>query len=265
MTFAALLLALLAAASTSPASAPASAPAVTTRPVLPDSRFVTGELLFADDFRALDPQKWVAELERPGTVAARDGRLEIDVPAGCTVWFKPILDGPVMIEYDATVVAQGGKNDRVSDLNCFWMAIDARTPDDLFALKRTGRFADYDQLRCYYVGLGGNGNTTTRFRRYIGEKENRPLRPDHDLRGAADLITPNVPQKIRLIAAGNVVQFWRGQKKLFELDDPAAYTRGHFALRTVTSHLSIRNFRVYRLRETEPVRPAVGPAVKVLP
>ena len=35
------------------------------------------------------------------------------------------------------------------------MARDARSPDDLFATKRSGAFADYNPLRCYYVGLGG--------------------------------------------------------------------------------------------------------------
>ena len=75
------------------------------------------------------------------------------------------------------MISAGGKNDRVSDLNCFWMARDSRNPDDLFAVHRTGKFADYNQLLCYYVGVGGNTNTTTRFRRYIGDANTRPLLP----------------------------------------------------------------------------------------
>ena len=74
-----------------------------------------------------------------------------------------------MIQYEATVVSAGGPNDRVSDLNSFWMATDPRTPEDLFAHDRSGKFAEYNLLDMYYVGLGGNGNTTTRFRRYIGD------------------------------------------------------------------------------------------------
>ena len=42
---------------------------------------------------------------------------DIETPAGCTVWFKRALEGPIMIEYDATVISAGGANDRVSDLN----------------------------------------------------------------------------------------------------------------------------------------------------
>ena len=107
----------------------------------------------------------------------------------------------------------GGPNDRVSDLNCFWMARDARSPDDIFATRRSGQFADYNQLRTYYVGLGGNGNTTTRFRRYIGDVENRPLLPEHDLRDPENLLKPNVPQLVRLVACGPLIGYQRDDKR----------------------------------------------------
>lgn len=212
----------------------------------PDLRQVAGEVLVADNFdRGLG--QWMTELERGGSVVARDGVLEIDVPAGCTVWLKRRLEGPVLITYEALAVSAGGQNDRVSDLNCFWMARDARNPDDLFAVPRSGRFADYDRLRCYYVGLGGNGNSTSRFRRYIGEAGNRPLRPEHDLSAAESLLQPNVWQQIQLVAAGTTIAYYRDGRRLFELDDPQPYTSGWFAFRTVTSHLRIRKFSVHRL------------------
>ena len=147
----------------------------------------------------------------------------------------------------ATAVSAGGENDRVSDLNCFWMADDVRSPGDLFATKRTGVFGDYDQLRCYYVGYGGNANTTSRFRRYLGERGNRPLLPEHDLAGAENLLVPNAAQRIQLVAAGSTIGFYHNGRRLFAYDDPAPYTRGWFAFRTVKSHLRIRDFHVYRL------------------
>jgi hypothetical protein len=209
-------------------------------------RFTVGELLFSDDFA--DTSRWSVELEKGGTVTARGSELVIDVPGGCTVWFKPLIEGPVMIEYEATVVGAGGPNDRVSDLNCFWMARDARSPEDIFATKRSGKFSDYDQLKTYYVGFGGNSNKTTRFRRYIGEKSNRPLLPEHDLGDAKDLITPNVSQKLRLVACGPLIQFYRDGRRLFEMNDAAPYTGGWFAFRTVSNHMTIRKFRVYRIQ-----------------
>ena len=190
----------------------------------------------------------MAELEKPGVVEAKNGILHLDVPAGATVWFRPELRGPVMIQYEATMIRRGGPNDRVSDLNCFWMASDARSPEDLFATKRSGKFADYNQLRAYYVGQGGNANTTTRFRRYIGDPELRPLLPEHDLASADVLLKANVTQKIQLVANRGRIQYYNDGKLIFDFQDAAPYTRGRFGLRTTFSHIEVRNFRVYRLQ-----------------
>ena len=212
-----------------------------------DAPFRIARILYADDFnRGLS--QWVAELEQPGTVEAKSGILQLDVPAGTTVWFRPELRGPVMIQYEATLIRNGGPNDRVSDLNCFWMATDARSPKDLFTTKRSGKFADYNQLRAYYVGQGGNADTTTRFRRYIGDPELRPLLPEHDLASAEVLLKPNVTQKIQLVANRGRIQYYNDGKRIFDFQDAEPYTRGHFALRTTFSHMEVRNFRVYRLR-----------------
>ena len=223
----------------------------------PDSRFLVGELLVGDDF-GHDLVQWQWELDKGGAVSARDGSLEIDVPGGCTVWMKTPLNGPVLISYEATMVSAGGANDRVSDLNCFWMAQDARSPGNIFGVSRNGKFADYDQLLCYYVGQGGNSNTTTRFRRYIGEKGNRPLRPEDDLTAKEFLLVPNAVCKIQLVAAGSVIEYFCNGRRLFSYEDPQPYTSGWFALRTITSHFKVKNFRVHRLfpfGDVDPVRP----------
>jgi hypothetical protein len=205
------------------------------------------DVLFTDEFTTDVSDNWSIEAEPGGTVAARDGVLDVDVPGGCTVWFNPRIDGPVQIDFDAVAVSRGGANDRVSDLNCFWMARDARSPDDIFATRRGGRFEEYHQLAGYYVGLGGNVNTTSRFRRYIGDPIVRPLLPQHDLRSPDDLLVANRWQSIRLIASGSTIRYFRDGRLMFELDDPRPYTSGWFAFRTVRSHLQLRHFRVRRL------------------
>src|SRR4051812_47696447 len=91
-----------------------------------DPSFLFGSVLFQDDFRQGLAQ-WQVETERPGKVVASLGAMNIDVPAGATVWFKQEIIGPVAIVFDATVISANGVNDRVSDLNCFWMA---RNHDD---------------------------------------------------------------------------------------------------------------------------------------
>ena len=205
-----------------------------------------GRLLYTEDFRqGLD--RWFVEAQEPATVTVGNGVLDIDTPEGLTAWFRPMLTGPVMIEYEALMVSEGGKNDRVSDLNAFWMATDARSPGDIFATPRNGAFASYDAMRTYYVGQGGNYNTTTRFRRYIGQAGNRPLLPEHDLSGFEDMLTPNRWQTVRLIAFGDLIQYWRDGKKVFEYRDPEPYTEGWFGIRTTRNHMRVRNLRIQAL------------------
>ena len=201
-------------------------------------------LLFQDDFA--NTANWVLEAEQSAARAiARDGVLDIDTPAGLTLWFKPRLDGPVEIEFDATAISAGGLNDQVSDLNVFWMASN-RDGSAPFPSSRAGRFAAYNDLRTYYVGLGGNRNTTTRFRRYIGDPEIRPLLPQHDLAAPDTLLTPNMKQRITLIANGRRIEYRRDGRVLFSFEDSAPYARGWFALRTTWSHLRIERLRIHR-------------------
>jgi hypothetical protein len=204
-------------------------------------------LLYADDFQG-DLSQWVPEQEVDGTTKLVDGALEITSPKGSTVWFRPKLEGPVLIEYTATMVDEGGPHDRVSDLNCFWMAIDPESPEDLFyeGHGRTGSFSTYHPLRLYYVGYGANDNTTTRFRRYPGDGS-RPMLPEHDLRQPEFMHTPNQPVKIQIVARGSTIQFLRDGELVYDIEDPEPYTEGWFGFRTVRNRMVIDDFRVYRL------------------
>jgi hypothetical protein len=203
-----------------------------------------GVLLFADDFT--DLHNWRIEAEQPGRISAAHGVLDIDVPAGVTLWFEPRLEGPVVIEFEATAVSAGGPNDQVSDLNVFWMAGNRDGVEPVYARARSGAFAEYNDLLAYYVGLGGNRNTTTRFRRYIGDPKLRPLLPGHDLAQRSALLVPNRSETIALIANGRIIEYRRNGQPLFHLNDAAPYIAGWFALRTTWSHLRIRHLRIYR-------------------
>jgi lysophospholipase L1-like esterase len=214
-------------------------------PASPDPRYQLADILQQDDFQS-GRSAWTLESERPAQVTAAAGVLDINTPAGLTLWFRPELRGPVLIEYEAEAVSTGGPNDRVSDLNCFWMATDSGSTTGP-AGRRSGAFDDYNTLRTYYVGLGGNSNTTTRFRRYIGSVTDRPLLPENDRSSPQDLLRPNQFQRIRMVADDGLIQYYRDDRKLFEYQDAQPYTRGWFAFRTTRSHLRIRHFRVYRL------------------
>jgi hypothetical protein len=187
---------------------------------------------------------WRIEAEQAAFVTFGDV-IDIETPAGLSLWYARELKGPVAIEFDALAVSEGGANDEVSDLNAFWMAGDPHVRGgSVFAKKRSGAFAEYDDLKTYYVGIGGNRNTTTRFRRYVGEPGNRPLLPGHDLKGAENLLVPNRWTHVRLIADGRTIAVERDGRRIFALDDAQPYARGWFALRTTKSHLRIRNLRI---------------------
>ncbi len=192
---------------------------------------------------------WAVEQMPGGSVRARNGALEIQDAAGATVWLREKLTAPVEITYEATVVVAGDPTDRLSDLNCFWMASDPRSPGESpFAPShaRSGKFSDYDSLLTYYVGYGGNNNSTTRFRRYDATPA-RPLLPEHDLNSPPFLLTANHPYRIRLVARDGVAEYWRDGEKIFTFRDAAPLVSGWFALRTVRSHLVIRNLQVRSL------------------
>ncbi len=185
--------------------------------------------------------QWAVEQMPGGSVLAKDGVLMIDDHNGCTVWLREKLMAPVEISYDVTVVMNGGANDRVSDINCFWMATDPASPGR--PAGRSGKFTDYDSLRLYYVGMGGNTNTTTRFRRYSGDGS-KPLLSGYDFNGVGVLLAPNVTYHLRVVARDGVAEFWRDGEKIFSFKDPAPLTAGWFGFRTVHSHLEIRNFHI---------------------
>lgn len=204
-------------------------------------------LLHEEDF-STGLSRWSVEAERPARVRASRGRLDVDAPAGVTLWFRARLEGPVAIELAITAVQEGGPNDSVSDANFFWMATDPAAPaGSVLERPRSGRFGDYDTLLTYYAGLGGNRNTTSRFRRYVGRRDERPLLSRHDLSAASELLVPNREMQIRLVAAGERIALIRDGRVVFQLDDPAPYRRGHFGLRTTQSHLRVRRMRIWRL------------------
>ena len=200
--------------------------------------------LLTDDFRR-GLGRWQIEAEAQAMVRAEQGVLDIVSQEGVTLWFRTPLVAPVAIDYEVMAVAEGGPLDHVSDVNAFWMASDPAVPGgSVLAAGRSGAFVDYDRIRTYYVGIGGNRNTTTRMRRYIGAAGNRPILPEHDRSDRAALLEPNRWIRLRLIATARGAAVERDGQRLFTLDDPAPYTRGHFGLRTTRSHLRVRNFRI---------------------
>lgn len=201
-----------------------------------------GALLHADGFDKGLAQ-WVAEYKSsPGSsVAAAQGKLTVDVAGDATVWFKPALSGDVQISYRRTMLMRGGPNDRLSDLNQFWMASDPRNAN-LFT--RDGTFAQYDALSLYYMGMGGNSNTTTRFRKYDGKGQRVLL---GDLADSDHLLLPNREYQIDIAVYQGCTRILVDGEPYFTYRDPEPLRAGHFGFRTTHSRQEITDFKVYRL------------------
>ncbi|WP_423130237.1 DUF6250 domain-containing protein [Gaoshiqia sp. Z1-71] len=200
-------------------------------------------LIFQDCFDStLD--HWVVEVDSaPGvTIEIRNGKLMIDVDRGATVWFNQKLSGNLLFEYKRKVIMDGGPNDRLSDMNQFWMAGDPRNP---VLFTRKGAFAEYDSLRMYYAGIGGNYNNTTRFRKYNGNG-GRILY--HDLTDTTRLLKPNHTYLIEVMVYKGTTRVFVDNEEFFSFTDPDPIESGYFGIRTTWSRQEIDDFKVYRLK-----------------
>lgn len=204
---------------------------------------VKGKLLYSDDFGS-GLENWVVETPAsPGSrVAILRNKLVIDVSDGATVWFRKKLSGNILIEYRRKVIVAKGGNDRLSDLNQFWMASDPRNPD-LFT--RTGVFSEYDTLSLYYFGMGGNYNSTTRFRKYTGDGERKLLT---DLDNEEKLLKPNREYRIKISVYNGTTKVFVNDREFVSYTDPEPLREGYFGFRTVKSRQEIDRFKVYQLK-----------------
>ncbi|MGF6182665.1 lysophospholipase L1-like esterase [Massilia sp. UYP32] len=201
-----------------------------------------GALLHRDDFDG-PLSGYVSEyVRKPGNIVAnRDGRLLIDVDSGATVWLDKPLSGNLLIAYTRRVVMDGGPNDRLSDLNQFWMARDPAR-DSLFT--RSGKFEDYDDLELYYAGMGGNGNTTTRMRRYGGGQ--RELVAER--LGSDFLLEPNRDYRVEIAVQDGCTRMRVDGRDVFTYHDPRPLTRGYVGFRTTWSRQTIDGLTIHQIQ-----------------
>lgn len=197
---------------------------------------------------SLYAQTWSIEAEDPTSkVTWADGMADIIAPKGLTLWCNDLMQGNTIIEYEARILRdarftteQGAI--RTSDLNCFWMA------SRKLGMKHP-RFADYYRLEMYYMGFGGNWNTTTRFRRYNGDArgvDSAQYRPRilKEYTDTAHLLRPDDQwHQIRLEQVDGHVRYFIDGELLVDYVDIHPLTQGYFGFRTTLSHAQLRHFR----------------------
>ena len=193
---------------------------------------------------------WKVESESPDYKVIFIGdTAEIVSPKGLTLWRKEKMNGRVTIEYDACVVVEK-EGDRLSDLNCFWMASDPTCPDNIWKREkwRNGIFLNCYSLQLYYMGYGGNYNSTTRFRRYDGNEAgitDPKVRPAiwKEYTDADHLLKANHWYHIKITNEDNRISYYIDGKQLVDFRDAEPLTEGWFGFRTTLSRTRITNFR----------------------
>jgi hypothetical protein len=211
-----------------------------------DAQKQKAKLIFSDDFSGtLDTASWKAEivLLPNSTVYVKDGQLFLDTKGGVTVWLNKKLKGNIRIEYSRKVLIDTGANDRLSDLNSFWMAVDPKNKN-LFT--RDGVLESYDSLRMYYVGMGGNSNTTTRFRKYQGNGEKTLLQEYKD---KAHLLEANKEYHITIEVINGTVRYIVNRETFFEYKDSSVLKEGYFGFRSTKSRQGIDWVKVYKVKD----------------
>lgn len=204
---------------------------------------------FIKQWKVEDSSDALQAIERADT-------LELIVPDGLTMWYRQRLTGDYEITYQVCMVMKGGKHDRLSDLNCFWAANDPKHPEDLFTRSewRNGVFKNYNTLDLFYVGYGGNRNSTTRFRHYRGElygvqdDKVKPLLKEYT--DAPHLLVPNQWYQIRIRVEKGITTYSVNGEELFRYSLSEGEGDGHFGLRLLQNHVLLTDFKVTNLSPT---------------
>lgn len=192
---------------------------------------------------AAAPWHWRVEQEDPQRtlVQAEPGQLTLESAAGLTVWLDHPLSGAYRIRFVREVRLAGRPYDRLSDLNQFWAASDPANPN-LFT--RSGVLNEYDDLDLYYVGMGGNWNSTTRFRYYNGRGQRQLLGEFTD---AQHLLQPNRQYEIVIELGSGGTRFLVDGEPYFQARYAAPPAAGYFGFRTVWSRQVITDFAIMPL------------------
>lgn len=194
---------------------------------------------------------WVIENQSEHMLVEKGNQIiEIIAPEGLTLWYNRKLAGEYEISYRIAMVAEGNRFDRLSDMNCFWGASDPEHPDDFFARSewRKGKFHHYNSLNLFYVGFGGNENTTTRFRRYHGEyygKDDSKIKPLlQEYTDRKHLLEPDKWYQIVINVTNRETSYSVNGETLFRLPIKKGEADGYFGIRLLTNHIQLMDFNV---------------------
>ncbi|SDF76819.1 MULTISPECIES: DUF6250 domain-containing protein [unclassified Duganella] len=192
--------------------------------------------LMQDSFQRFDAQRWAVEAEAGNATAAayvERGALVLHADRGLTVWLRQQLLGHYEISFTRTVLADG----RLSDLNFFW---EAQLPQ---GFTQSGKLEEYDRLKLFYAGIGGNTNSTSRFRYYDGSGVRNLLQ---EYTAPEYLLKARHAYRVRIVVDARGTRLYVDDKEYFNAPGPLL-GGGYFGFRTTQSRQRVENFSVKRI------------------
>ncbi|MFT4202905.1 MAG: DUF6250 domain-containing protein [Chitinophagaceae bacterium] len=183
---------------------------------------------------------WLVEAQVPDSTFLewKDDQLVVDSKAGTTIWFKSKLSGHYTIEYDRQFLFSDVHYPRLSDLNQFWAAL---SKTGLAPFGKNGSLEAYNGLVLYYMGFGGNSNSTTRFRRYDGSGNRILLKEFLDEKF---LLQKDKLYHVKTEVNGPRTRVWIDDQLLFDYTDRTDIPAGYFGLRLTWSAQQVSHFTV---------------------
>lgn len=163
-----------------------------------------------------------------------DGSLYLQARKGMTIWLLRPLSGSYTLSFERTILTSS-PSCRLSDMNFFWAA---HEQNNALPYIRDGALASYNNLILFYAGIGGNTNTTTRFRWYDGSGKRQLLQESTQEK---DLLRADHTYHITLTVSKETSTFLIDGKTVFS-QTATPTPAGYFGIRTVGSCQKLNNF-----------------------
>lgn len=167
-----------------------------------------------------------------------DGSLLIQAHKGMTLWLLRPLAGSYTLTLDRTLLPSAPAC-RLSDMNFFWAA---HEPNNTLPRPRDGTLVSYNSLILVYAGIGGNANTTTRFRWYDSTGARLLLQESTQ---PQDLLQAAHTYHFTLRINKNTSTVLIDGKKIFTHTLPLG-PAGYFGIRTVGSCQTLNHFALHQ-------------------
>lgn len=210
-----------------------------TAPFLSEARSKSESILTIQD-----NQNHVWRFEAEATLpAAPDSRAEV-IPdgvkiiaqRGATLWLEHPMQGDYTLSFDRKILKPEGAL-RVSDMNIFW---NAHEKNGALPYVRNGTLSAYNSLVLEYAGIGGNNNTTIRFRHYDGSGARTLLQENTS---PDDMLIPDHIYHTVISIHNGVETLFIDGKNIFS-SPISSNTPGYFGIRTVGSQQEITHFSI---------------------